>query len=299
MNIPPKFEIVTPTDLENDVLANLDDISISEMTQNERSFLNALILRNKPKKILELGVSAGGSAIIILNAIKEFKDSKLYSIDLLDVVWNNANKKTGYFVDNYPSLKNKWELFTGGLALNFIEEIGCGIDFCLIDTAHSNPGEILDVLMVLPFIEKDAIIVFHDIALHTCNLPNLKDAITNNLLMSSITGKKIIMDNTQSNNFPNIAAIKINKDTKENIYEIFNLLLLKWSYLPSEEHEKQIICHFAKYYDKYYIDYLSEVFKYQRKNMRKNLLYKLKGIVRETLGLKNTIRLQKILGRIK
>jgi hypothetical protein len=36
------------------------------------------------------------------------------------------------------------------LALRFMDTIDGEIDFCFIDTAHVNPGEIFDVLMVLP-----------------------------------------------------------------------------------------------------------------------------------------------------
>ena len=34
----------------------------------------------------------------------------------------------------------------------------------LIDSAHFEPGEILDFIMVLPFLTEEAIIVIHDIA---------------------------------------------------------------------------------------------------------------------------------------
>jgi predicted O-methyltransferase YrrM len=132
-----------PQEAENQVLDNLDDsyTKISEMSPGERAFLNALILRNKPQKLLEIGVSSGGSSIVMLNAIKDFPNAKLYSIDLCENLYKEAGLKTGYFVDNYPLLKTRWELFTGGLALNFMDKIGSGIDFVLIDTVHYNPGK--------------------------------------------------------------------------------------------------------------------------------------------------------------
>jgi predicted O-methyltransferase YrrM len=262
------------------------------MTLDERAFLNALILRNRPKKLLEIGVSAGGSSIIILNAIKDIPDAKLYSIDLNDYWYKDVGTKAGYFVENYPHLKSKWELFTGGLALKFIDIIGNGIDFCIIDTVHYNPGEIFDVLMVLPYLTDDAIIVFHDVKYHTSW--RTQEGITNNLLMSTIMGEKILQGNTL-HIFPNIAGIKINLKTKENIYEIFNLLTIKWTYLPTDSQEKEIISHFEKYYNIYYINYLKDVFVYQKKIMQNDKRRRLKNIIKRIIGQKNVNRIRKIL----
>jgi len=303
------IEFVCPTKTENNVLEELDNAytKISEMSFDERAFLNALILRNNPKKILEIGVSAGGSSIVILNAIKKNSDVNLYSIDLHDNWYKDSKKKTGYFVDSYQHLKSKWKLFTGSLALKFIEQIGSGIDFCLIDTAHVNPGEILDVLMVLPFLEKNAMIVFHDIALHNHYYLEKKKflgerAITNNLLMSSLTGKKYLQGNYTiigEKYFPNIGGIKINENTKENIFEIFNLLMIKWTYLPTEEQEKNIISFFSRYYDKYYIEYLENVFKYQKKIMVFDKWSRIKKLIKKTLGDKNIMVIKKIINKKK
>jgi predicted O-methyltransferase YrrM len=190
-------EFIIPTQPETQVLNNLDNSykQISEMTQQEREYLNALILRNRPKKLLEIGVSAGGSSIVMLNAIKDIQSSKLYSIDYVDYYYRTFEKyhKTGYFVDNYHGLKDKWKLYTGGLSLKFIQEIGSEIDFCLIDTMHVNPGEILDVLMVLPYLSENCVIVFHDVNSHTNKGRNCSDwGITNNLLMSAIYGQKYV-----------------------------------------------------------------------------------------------------------
>jgi predicted O-methyltransferase YrrM len=248
------MELVIPVESENKVLEQLDNTykNVSEMSPDESSFLNAMILRNNPHKLLEIGVSAGGSSVIMLNAIKQFNKAKLFSIDLYEQWYRNSGLKTGYVVDNYPQLKTQWELFTGGLSLNFMDKIGDGIDFCLIDTVHTNPGEILDVLMVLPYLKEDAIIIFHDTALHTSYYLEKKyelgkKAITNNLLMSAIIGRKYLQGNFVKGGkklFPNIAGIRINKDTKEDVFALFNLLMIKWSYLLSEKQEKEIIVHF-------------------------------------------------------
>lgn len=300
-------EFIYPQEAENEILDNLDDsyTTISEMRPDERAFLNALILRNRPHKLLEIGVSSGGSSIIMLNAIKDFHGAKLYSIDLCDNLYKEAGLKTGYFVDNYPLLKTRWELFTGGLALNFMDEIGPDIDFVLIDTVHYNPGEIFDILMILPFLRDDAIIVFHDVKMHTFS-PKQKNAVTNNLLMSSISGKKYLQGNfTRSgrSSFPNIAAIKTRHDTKLNVFEIFNLLTIKWSYLPTSRQQKEMLFWFEKHYGDiigggeggYYITYLKDVFAYQEKLLSSDSMYRIKTILKNIIGRENIKRIRKIL----
>ena len=47
------------------------------MWDNQKEFLNRVIRKYKPKKIVEIGVSIGGSSIIILNAIIDIKISHL------------------------------------------------------------------------------------------------------------------------------------------------------------------------------------------------------------------------------
>jgi predicted O-methyltransferase YrrM len=296
------IDFIVPTADENGVLERLDDsyTGASEMTGEERAFLNALILRKGPQKLLELGVSAGGSSVVMLNAIKDSPKAKLHSIDLDDVWYRDAKRKTGYIVDGYPDLKQKWELRTGGLALNFLDEFAGGIDFCFIDTAHTNPGEILDFLMILPFLEDDAVVAFHDTAIHACHFLNKRyfhgeRCITNNLLMSSITGRKLIQGDRGGELFPNIAGIRLNKGTKENVFEIFNLLTVRWHYLPTERQEREIMAWFERYYDTCYTDYLKRVFSYQKAIFANDRKYKVKNAVRRVLGEGNIRRIKKLL----
>jgi predicted O-methyltransferase YrrM len=300
-------EFIVPSKEENKILEQLENsyTKISEMTPDQRTFLNALVLRNKPKKLLEIGVSAGGSSVIILNAIKDFPGSKLYSIDLFEQWYKDNSRKTGYAVDAYPQLKTKWTLCTGALALHFMDKIGGDIDFCLIDTAHVNPGELFDVLMVLPYLKDGAVMVFHDVALHTYYFVEKKcewgtKAITNCLLMSAITGLKYVQGNYMREGekyFPNIAGVKIGKETKENIFEIYNLLLLKWSYLPTDNQEKEILAHFKRHYDEQYIQYLKDVFAYQRRIMVYDKRYMIKDLIEKIIGRKNIISIKKIIGK--
>ena len=161
----------------------------SLMSQKERLFLNGLIRKFKPKKFLELGVFYGGSSIIILNALYNNKNSQLYSIDLLQ------RKSLGFCVYNYfPNLMSNWKLYSGNIATKFIEEIGNNIDMAFIDTAHFEPGEILDFLMILPFLKKGALVGFHDIdiQINGAGWPNSRNEWAPYLIFNLIRGQKIL-----------------------------------------------------------------------------------------------------------
>jgi predicted O-methyltransferase YrrM len=59
------------TNIFNNIKEKLYKKKCSIMWGNQREFINGIIRKIKPKKILELGVAFGGSSIIILNAIKD------------------------------------------------------------------------------------------------------------------------------------------------------------------------------------------------------------------------------------
>ncbi len=76
----------------------LDSISqeyktISEMSVRDRYFLNSVCLRKQPKKLLEIGVSSGGSSIILLNAIKNIEGAHLYSLDYSEDLYSNKENR--------------------------------------------------------------------------------------------------------------------------------------------------------------------------------------------------------------
>ncbi len=266
-----QFKILEPTEQEINILNELgnDYKQYSEMSEQDRSFLNTLVLRKQPQRLLELGVCSGGSSLVILNAIKNIERAHLYSIDYNTQHYNIKNKMTGFYVDNFPELKEKWTLKTGGLAVDFMKETGADIDFCLIDTVHANPGEILDFLMVLPYLKKDAIVVFHDTNLHARISKNnfVYNQYTNNLLMSAVTGTKFIPADTPFKSdilFVNIGAIELNPNTFEHIWEIFNLLTIKWQYMLKDEEIIKLSKFFRQHYGEYYGDYFDKVVSLQK-----------------------------------
>jgi len=225
----------------------------NEMSYEERAFIHGIVRKTNAKNIVEIGVSAGGSASVILNAIKDNKNAKLFSFDY-NTTWyretddNCPNKKqTGFLVPQIiPELSPKWSLLTGGMPCKYFHLLPDeGIDICLIDTVHVNPGEHLNILEILPFMKKNGIIIFHDTEFHT-----LYDTLgtTNCVSLNSLNGKRIVLKNTKNHGLANIGAIILDDNTENMLYSLFSNISLPWAYAISEEDFKTIFKHFLKYY---------------------------------------------------
>lgn len=219
-----------------------------EMENNSVYFLNGIIRKIRPKKCLEIGVSAGGSSILILNAIKDIKNSILISLDLNKYYYRNRSLDTGYRVKKYfPELikNNNWKLFTGALPHIFLDKINMKYDFLYLDTVHSMPGEVLNIIEALPFLEENCTIVLHDIIFHFKAMKNrLKCHPSNIYLFTTLQGFKLYI----KENLANMGAIILFPNQKDFYINYFYLLLSPWNYLPDENQIQQLKVFIKKYY---------------------------------------------------
>ena len=262
------MQIIKSSKEENEVLQRLDK-RISKaccLTDCEKEFINSMVLRKKPKKILEVGVAAGGSSGLILNSILEMKnDAQLYSVDFLTPYCNDSTKLTGYATLDYATeeMKKNWHLLTGKFASEFMDEIGGDIDFAFIDTVHWNPGEIIDFLMVLPYLKKGATVLFHDINLHS--VTSSIEMVTNCLLMSAVRGEKLLPSRSLRT-FINIGGVILDENINDYLWEVFNCLNMPWSYLPSPEQNYIITNALCKHYDEYLCNIYRKKYNYYKEN---------------------------------
>jgi predicted O-methyltransferase YrrM len=236
------------------------------LTKIDMKFINGMIRKYKPKKILEIGVASGGSSAIILNAIQNIENSHLYSIDKLTNAFNVRGKETGWIVkEKFSNLMNKWTLYTGGITSNFIEKIGGDIDLVFIDTVHESPGEWLDVIQVMPFLKKtNAIVILHDIRYH---LHQGKVFFSSNdHLFTYLKGEKIIPKVPYV--IPNIGAVLLDDDQKKYYFDYFFALISTWNYIPDIQEWNFIRNFVSKYYSKELIEIYDSSYKLN-KNYKK------------------------------
>ena len=250
------------------------------LTLNDAYFINGLIRKFRPKKILEVGVARGGSSVIILNAIKDIKDSKLISLDLNTKLFIDYSKNTGYAVKEFfPELTNNWELYTGDQPHKFLEKLNMKFDFLFLDTAHYTPGEIINLIEILPFLKEGAIVVLHDIIWHldgTENFKEVKFTPTQIYLMSSLYGQKIYITNSKQG-FENIGAVKLYPNQEEHYKDYFLLLMSFWEEMPTDSQIKDLRKFIKKYYvNKIYLDIFDSAVEKNRKYIN-NFRAKLKN----------------------
>lgn len=229
-----------------------DDLK-SEMSYKDRAFLNGIIRRAKPKTIVEIGLSAGGSTSVILNAIRDMEDSKLYSFDYNTNWYRDQNsgqdkgRKSGFLVAQIvPELTSKWKLCTGGVPCKYFDVLPAdGVDVCFIDTAHISPGEHLNILEILPFMKKNGIIIYHDTSYHTLRF---EIGTTNCVSINTLSGKRIILKSENTAGLPNIGAIILDENVDNVLYPLFSNISLPWYYKISTEDFHEMYKHFSKYY---------------------------------------------------
>lgn len=228
-----------------------------ELALNEQKFLNGIIRKFIPKKIVEIGVAYGGSSAIILNSIKDIKDSKLYSIDKSLYCYRMPKKKSGFIVEEkFPELMDKWTLYKGKITSEVIENIGNDIDLVFIDTKHYVPGEMLDWLQVLPFLKEEAIVILHDTFLmyNKGKIIKKKKNFSNNQILTYIRGE-LILPNYGSELFShNIGAIKLCKAQNKFYRHYFMALGTQWEFMPDNADLKLIRKFFMKYYGNKYVE---------------------------------------------
>lgn len=206
-----------------DILNQLSSEDSSEMSSWQLAFLCGLIKEHRPEKILEIGVAAGGTTSVILNCISLLDiDTEVHSIDLSTRFYRDKNKETGYLARESIQLLNKkvrHSLHTGSISVDFVEQIGKGIDFLILDTAHMMPGEILDFLACLPYLKEGAVVVLHDIiSYHN----GVSTAFATQLLLDTVKADKLVgVDQDYMFTYPNIGAFTITKDTVKHIEDVF------------------------------------------------------------------------------
>ena len=211
-------------------------------TKDELEFLVESIIEKKPKLMLELGVAAGCSTVCILKTLSQLENvSILHSVDSLDYYYKDDSKPVGFLVDAIdPDLKNNWILHVQNSSLDISNILNDQekIDYLFIDAGHSHPWASIDLLAVLPFLEDDAIVCFHDI-----NLPLVYPHIQEwgpKWLFDELRCWKRVQVPSDGFLHSNIGLIKI--DDKDSIEESIKKVIHSkpWQTIIDDEHLKRL-----------------------------------------------------------
>ena len=97
----------------------------------------------------------------------ELQVEVLISLDIDKQWYRNRTFEVGYRVKKYfPELANKWQLYTGKQPHQFLDTLNMKFDLLYLDTVHSTPGELINIIEALPFLNDNAIVILHDAMFH-------------------------------------------------------------------------------------------------------------------------------------
>lgn len=226
------------------------------MTAFDSAFLCGLMKEKRPHKIVEIGIAAGATTAIILKSLELLgleDESEVFSVDLSERFYRGGSERSGYLADellNQRGAHFKHTFLLGKLLPEVVDQIGSDVDFVILDTMHSMPGEILEFLTIFPYLKLGATVVLHDIALSHYNQPTLFDYCNQILLRSVVADKYFMYDKSSSLKYPNIGAFDTNENTAQSISEVFHALTINWIY-RLDPRSFIIYCkHFEQHYGK-------------------------------------------------
>lgn len=209
----------------------------AEMNAFQHAFVAGLVKEYKPKKIIEIGVAAGGTTCFLHECVKRNGyRANIFSVDKFEMYYRVPTKSTGYLLEEmskcpgYEDIVFFQRTLIGKSIPYFLNDIGNNIDFLLLDTTHSLPGELLDFLICLPYLKNGSVVVLHDTI---NNLVNCNDSFATKILFDVVKAKKIVnfnIDEEKYTRLPNIMALEITEDTKANVKDILSALTLNWQY---------------------------------------------------------------------
>ena len=258
-----------------DVLDKVDEVpGEPEMSEFESAFLAGVIKQSTPKKVLEIGVAAGGTTAIILDSLETYSNEyALFSLDLNDKFYRDKTKKTGFLAEQYkqnnPLKKGTHSLITGKYAPLSANVVGDQIDLIIIDTVHVLPGEILDFLAYYPYLSNDAFVILHDTALNHKGNSKPSKSFATKLLFDVIQADKYInYDLSESYLFPNIAAFQLNPLTSKSLIDLVSSLTISWEYFPTEEEIVIYTDAISNKYDSCITELWNKVNQQQRETMK-------------------------------
>lgn len=206
--------------------------AVASISDFDASFFAGLLIKTKPKKVVEVGVASGWGSVILLEALSrsECLDSQYYGVDIAPRFFYDEKYATGQAVQEVvPELVNRYRLLTGRAIAEVATEIGGDIDFAFIDAHHMHPWATFDLLSLLPFLKPGTWVALHDL-----NLCRKEDQEHRN------RGPKYLFegweeDKAHSMQVPTMAgAIRIGDDPGKHLPLLLDILYTPWE-LPVEE----------------------------------------------------------------
>lgn len=244
-----------------EVLEGLANKGYTGMSDFELSFLCGAIKKFRPKKVVEIGVAAGGTTSVILNCLKLLNyNCEMYSVDICRQCYFDTSKNTGFTAEELlkeePIDNVRHQFMLGNTIASSVDRIGGGIDFVILDTMHALPGELLDFISVYPYLDKRAAVVFHDVGQSQLGIGHINGApyeYASLVTLSAINGEKYLAsDENRIAGISNIGAVRLDENSDKSIDNLFMALFINWNYIPDKKSLEEYCQRILKEYGEYY-----------------------------------------------
>ena len=213
------------------ILNKLKSKSQKSLSDDNLIWICSLIEKYKPKRLLEIGASVGGSTSVYLNCLQNLNiGCELVSVDCETyALYKEGRPLIGsevYELKDYLDLDN-YRLITGKYIPEIVDDIG-KFDMIIMDTVHFIPGEVLDMLCLKNNIDKNTVIILDDINIES-RYPdiyeeNLKSSSSNGMILTALKGDLLFPENS----FPEIGGIVLS-DGKIDEERLLLCLCHKWN----------------------------------------------------------------------
>ncbi len=175
------------------------------ISAQEAMFLQEGIEKHKPQIFLEIGTASGISTGFIALFLSNNKNhAELFTIDLEETFWVDRSQPTGFLAEKICPNTNTEISYIRNVDSTEVQHkfLDQKIDMAFIDANHQHPWPTLDMISILPFMNRGALIYHHDLALYKHQKPILG------------IGPKYLFDQIPTN------LRIVTPQAKENIYYI-------------------------------------------------------------------------------
>ncbi len=238
-----------------------------EMSEDESAFLCGLIRDKTPATVMEVGIAGGGTTAILLQCLSDLDYAcTMYSVDVSERFYRDPGRKSGFLGEEALKLIHppgiRHEFLLGSVACEWCDKKNInGIDFLILDTAHIMPGEVLDMITLLPYLKDGAVVVLHDTSFNTASTE--KHGYATSLLMAAVTADRYL--NFKSGDYcPNISAFVVDQSTRDHVEQLFLALMVTWKYSPDPSQIDSYRRIVNTYYDRKLIDLFETIVSVQR-----------------------------------
>lgn len=215
-----------------------------DISSYDTRFLAGLVNSLRPRRIVEVGVASGWSSAVLLKSISEFGDHcQVVGIDLSPTYYLDAAIPTGQATSELvPDLMGRYQLLTGKLCFEAMPEVE-RVDFAFVDAHHLHPWATLDVLGILPHIERGSWIALHD--LNLCRFERHKHTNRGPFYLYYMWPNPKIHSTQQPTM---IGAIQLGSSSEEDLSNLLEVLYTPWEMRVSNA----TLCSLRDYLEKYF-----------------------------------------------